>query len=61
MPKPKRSEDDYIQLNKKITDKEIRNVIKVISIEWCMTNQEVCYQFIRERAILEINKRKPSR
>lgn len=58
MAKPKRSEDDYIQLKKKITDKEIRNVIYIIAREWCMTSQQVCYEFIRERAVLEINKRK---
>lgn len=58
MSKPKRSADDYIQLKKKITDKEVRNIIAIISRDWCMTKQEVCYEFIRERAVLEINKRK---
>ncbi len=58
MVKPKRSSDEYIQLNKKITDKEVRNIICLLSKEWHLTDQQVCYEFIRERAILEINKRK---
>ena len=58
MSKPKRSSDDYIQLNKKITEKEIRNIILVVSKDWRMTEQQVCYEFIRQRAVLEIDKRK---
>jgi hypothetical protein len=58
MTKPKRSSDDYIQLNKKITDKEIRNIIGVLARDRRMTHQEVCYEFIRIGAIAEINKRK---
>ena len=58
MPKPKRSSDDYIQINKKITEREIRNVIHILSRDWRMSAQEVCYTFIRERAITEIDKRK---
>mgnify|MGYP003522724698 CR=1 FL=1 len=54
----KRSSQDYIQLNKKITDKEIRNIIGILCREWRMTEQQVCYEFIRQSAIKEIEKRK---
>lgn len=57
MSKPKRTSDDYIQLNKKITNKEIRNIILILARDWRMTEQEVCYEFIRARAISEIEKR----
>lgn len=55
---PKRSSDNYIQLKKKITDKEILNIILILKRDWLMTEQEVCYNFIREGALKEINKRK---
>ena len=58
MTKPKRSSDEYIQLNKKITNREIRNIICLIAKDWKITEQQVCYEFIRERAIKEIEKRK---
>lgn len=58
MEKPKRSSDDYIQLNKKIIDKDIRNIIGILSRDWKMTEQQVCYEIIRERAVKEIDKRK---
>lgn len=58
MLKPKRSSDGYIQLKKKITDKDIRNVIGILARDWKMTEQQVCYEFIRERAVKEIEKRK---
>lgn len=58
MAKPKRSSDSYIQLNKKITDKEVRNIILRIAKIWCMTEAQVCYEFIRERALQEIQRRK---
>ena len=57
MAKPKRSSDDYIQLNKKITDKDIRNIIGLTARDWRMTTQQVCYEFIRKQAIAEIEKR----
>ena len=58
MAKPKRTSDDYIQLNKKIIDKDIRCVIRLLVQEWKMTDQEVCYEFVRRQAILEIQKKK---
>lgn len=58
MNKPKRSSDDYIQLNKKITDKEVRNVIFTMAQELRMTATQTCYEIIRERAVIEIAKRK---
>lgn len=58
MANPKRSSDGYIQLNKKITNKEIRNIICIIARDWKMTEQEVCYEFIRDRSVKEIEKRK---
>ncbi len=54
----KRSSDEYIQLNKKITNKDIRDIISILSKEWKVTDQEVCYEFIRARAVNEIEKRK---
>ena len=59
MAKPKRTSDDYVQLKKKIIDKDIRGVIRLLMAEWKMTDQEVCYEFIRRQAIIEIQKKKP--
>ena len=56
MGNPKRTSDDYIQLNKKIVDKDIRNIINLCSRDLRMTPQQVCYEFIRLQAILEIEK-----
>lgn len=58
MPKPKRTSDDYVQLNKKIIDKDIRNIIGLLCRDWRMTEQQVCYEFIRKQAIVEIENRK---
>lgn len=57
MAKPKRTSDDYVQLNKKIVDKDIRNIICLLARDWRMTEQQVCYEFIRRQAILEIEKK----
>ena len=57
MLKPKRTSDDYIHLNKKIIDKDIRNIICLLARDWRMTDQQVCYEFIRKQAIIEIEKR----
>ena len=56
--KPKRTSDDYIQLNKKITNKEIRNIILILSREFLLTEEQMCYEIIRQRAVEEIAKRK---
>ena len=58
MDKPKRTSDNYIQLKKKIIDKDIRNIILIMSREWKMTEPQACYEIIRQRAIAEIEKRK---
>ena len=58
MDKPKRSSDDYIQIKKKITDKGIRDIILILAKELCMTDTQACYEIIRQRSILEIEKRK---
>jgi hypothetical protein len=58
MSKPKRTSDDYIQLKKKVIDKDIRNIVCLLARDWRMTNQEVCYEFIRRQSIIEIENRK---
>lgn len=55
--KPKRSSDDYIQLNKKITNKEVIKIIKILSEETLFSECEICYRFITESASNEIRKR----
>lgn len=55
--KPKRSSDDYIQLKKKITNKEVIKIVSVLSTEWLLSPTEVCYRFIAECAAKEIKKR----
>lgn len=55
--KPKRSSDEYIQL-KKITEKDLRNAILVISKEKLITPQELCYRYISDGASAEMLKRK---
>ena len=58
MDKPKRSSDDYIQIKKKITDKGLRDIILILARELCMSDTQTCYEIIRQRGILEIEKRK---
>jgi len=55
--KPKRSSDNYIQLKKKITNKEVIKIVSVLSTEWLLSPAEVCYRFIHETAAKEIKKR----
>lgn len=57
MPKVRRSSDRYIQLNKKITDIDFIKLIEQISDEKKLSKTEVCYNFIRERCLSEIQKR----
>lgn len=54
---PKRSSDDYIQLNKKVTNKEVIKIVNVLSSEWLLSPSEVCYRFISESALREIKKK----
>lgn len=55
--KPARSSDNYIQLKKKITNKEVIKIVSVLSTEWLLSPTEVCYRFIHESASREIKKR----
>jgi hypothetical protein len=55
--KPKRSSDGYIQLNKKITNKEVIKIVSVLSTEWLLSPSEVCYRFIADSAAREIKKK----
>lgn len=55
--KPKRSSDDYIQLKKKITNKEVIKIVDVLSAEMLLSRSEVCYRFIHDSASKEIKKR----
>ncbi len=54
---PKRSENDYIQLKKKITNKQIIKLVVALSEEWLLTEQEAAYRFFTEKAMQEIQKR----
>lgn len=56
-PTVKRSSDDYIQLKKKITNKEVIKIVNVLSTEWLLLPCEVCYRLISESALKEIKKR----
>ena len=60
MAKPKRTSDSYIQLIKKIVDKDLRNIILVTAKIQLKTPQEVCYDWIRERGLEEIKKKTTS-
>jgi len=53
----KRSSDDYIQLKKKVTNKEVIKIVHVLSVEWLLSPAEVCYRFINESAAREIKKK----
>ncbi len=55
--KPIRSQDNYIQLKKKITNKEVIKVIKQVAKDQLLTDVEVCYKFIVESARAEIKKK----
>lgn len=56
--KPKRSSDDYIQFKKKITNKQVIEIVGTLSTEWLLSPNEVLYRFIAESAQREIKKRK---
>lgn len=57
MSRPKRSSDSYIQLKKKVTNKEIIKIVNILSIEWLLSPNDVCYRFIAESAAREIKKK----
>lgn len=57
MARPKRSSDSYIQLKKKVTNKEIIKIVNILSIEWLLSPNDVCYRFIAESAAREIKKK----
>ena len=53
----RRSSDLYIQLNKKVTNKEVIKIVHILSTEWLLSPTEVCYRFIAESAAREIKKK----
>jgi len=55
---PRRSADDYIQLKKKITNKEVIRIVNRLSKEWLLSPTEICYRFIAEGAQREEKKKK---
>lgn len=60
MPKPKRSSDQYVHLNKKITDKENLKLLTVLSTEWNITKKEAAYRLLCDAMKRERDKRNPS-
>lgn len=46
--KPKRSSDEYIHLNKKITDKDNIKLLKTLSANWNVTPKEAAYRILCE-------------
>lgn len=48
MAKPKRSSDEYIHLNKKITDRENIKLLDHLADEWNVTNKEAAYRLLCE-------------
>lgn len=54
---PTSSSDHYIQLNKKITNKEVIKEVLAVSTELLITPCEACYRFIAEGALREKQKR----
>lgn len=55
---PKRSSDNYIQFKKKITNKEVLNIVLILSRDRLKSPQDVLCDFITEGAKREIEKRK---
>ncbi len=55
--KPIRSQDSYIQLKKKITNKALIKVVRQVAQDMLLTEVEVCYKFITDSAVAEIKKR----
>lgn len=54
---PTRSAENYIQLHKKITNRQIIKIVAVLSREQLLTPCDICYRFITEAALREIDKR----
>jgi hypothetical protein len=50
-PMARRASDEYIQLNKKITSKEVIKAIKKITEKTKLSTTEVCYRLIHEGAL----------
>lgn len=48
MSKPRRSSDDYIHLNKKITGKENIKVLNRLKDEWNITAKDAAYRVLCE-------------
>jgi len=57
MPKPKRSSDDYIHLNKKITNRDHIKVINMIVEETGAEKKDVVYRILCEALKRECDKR----
>lgn len=57
MAKPKRSSDDYVQLKKKITDKENIKLLNALATDWNITNKEAAYRLLCEAMKRERDKR----
>lgn len=57
MSKPKRSSDEYIQLKKKITDKENIKLLTALAEEWNVTDKEAAYRLLCEGMKRERDKR----
>lgn len=55
---PKRSSDNYLKIRKTITNKEVLNIVLVLSKELFIKPHQVIDRFISEGAQKEINKRK---
>jgi hypothetical protein len=45
---PKRASDNYIQLDKTITNKEMIKSINALAAKWFVSNQAACYRLITE-------------
>ncbi|MBP6477746.1 MAG: hypothetical protein KBA90_13900 [Chitinophagaceae bacterium] len=57
MAKPKRSSDDYIHLNKKVTDRENIKLLNQLGEDWNITNKEAAYRLLCEAMKRERDKR----
>ncbi|MBP8982716.1 MAG: hypothetical protein KBG19_06755 [Bacteroidales bacterium] len=57
MSKPKRSSDDYVHLNKKITNKDHIKVLKEIARENGVGNKEAAYLLLCQAMKKEFEKR----
>lgn len=54
---PRKASDNYIRLEKKITNPDTISTIKRLADEKMCTTQEVCYEFIREGVTRENEKK----